>query len=156
MSPTIEETMLFIQIAHTSQTDKSGKPYWHHPVSVMNRLPENTEHDVKLAALLHDILEDTLYTAFDLLVKGYTYKTVNLVILLTFNGPFYYNGNMPYTTKIKRLIELGNVDAICIKYADMCDNTDSKRLAILPEKQRNYFINKYKEPLKMLKAAIFK
>lgn len=151
--PTIEETIERIKNAHDGQLDKAGKLYYLHPISVMNRLSDDTEIDVKLAALLHDIFEDTPVTAFDLFNQGYSEKTVNIVILLSFNE-MYYNGNMSYISKIRQLIDSGNIDAIRVKYADMCDNTDETRLIALSQKEREYFIKKYEEPLKLLKEAI--
>jgi len=76
--PTIEDTKALIARAHAKQTDKAGKPYVEHLMRVYHRSkqkrasipdhlvsPEEWEH-VLHAALLHDILEDTPYTADDL------------------------------------------------------------------------------------------
>src|SRR5450755_2861043 len=69
--PTVESTIEFIKSAHAGQVDKAGVAYWHHPVSVMKRLGTDALDDYKLAALLHDVIEDTKYGASDLRAMGY-------------------------------------------------------------------------------------
>ena len=53
--------------AHEGQIDKSGKPYIGHPVRVMNRVEGERE---RMAAVLHDVIEDTRVTAEDLRAAG--------------------------------------------------------------------------------------
>jgi hypothetical protein len=65
--PTVDETIAFIKRAHAGQVDKAGNPYWQHPVSVMGRLGPDATESEKLAALLHDVIEDTDHAAADLL-----------------------------------------------------------------------------------------
>jgi hypothetical protein len=43
---------------HDGQRDKNGEPYIAHCVRVMLRLPPNASLDEKIAALLHDAVED--------------------------------------------------------------------------------------------------
>src|SRR5438477_7402644 len=55
--------------AHAGQTDKlGGMPYALHPLRVMNRV--EGEH-AKMAAVLHDVVEDTPVTADDLRRAGF-------------------------------------------------------------------------------------
>ncbi|MEI9902771.1 MAG: hypothetical protein WDN06_01410 [Asticcacaulis sp.] len=68
--PSIDETICIHQDAHDGQVDASGHDYYLHPMAVMKRLPEGADHEVKLAALLHDVLEDTPYTRQNLLDRG--------------------------------------------------------------------------------------
>lgn len=148
--PTIESTIEFIKKAHEGQVDKAGRPYWEHPVRVMNKLPVAAYpgDDVRLAALLHDILEDTTYTKQDLLAMGYSEATVEIVELLT-NRP-----GRNYLDKIRGIILSGNRGAILVKYADILDNTDSKRVALLSPLQQERLEKKYHEPLFLLMRAI--
>lgn len=124
--PTIEDTIVFIQKAHAGQFDKGGEEYWRHPVSVMKRLGPNAPVNYRLAALLHDVLEDTEYTAIDLLDLGYPPEVVNAVALLT------KPKGIPYLDAIRRLIDSGNNIAVAVKIADNQDNLDPARVAKLP------------------------
>ncbi|MDX1975862.1 MAG: hypothetical protein SFT92_09350 [Rickettsiales bacterium] len=62
LQPTTEDLIDFIKVAHAGQIDKgAGKPYWEHPVAVMNELPDFASPELKAAALLHDVKEDTAF-----------------------------------------------------------------------------------------------
>jgi hypothetical protein len=147
---TIDETKVFIQKAHAGQVDKSGKDYYLHPIAVMERLPEHTALDVKLAALLHDVLEDTTYTRQDLLAMGYSERTIAAVEAVT-QKP---GDQRSYGEKIDDLIAQGNPDAIMVKFADMSENTDPVRLAALEPDVRERLERKYAEPKTALAKAV--
>ena len=53
----LQDAIIFATQAHEKQTDKAGLPYILHPISVMNRIPEE---DVvgRTVAILHDVMED--------------------------------------------------------------------------------------------------
>ncbi len=148
--PTIEETISFIKDAHAGQVDKAGKAYYHHPVAVMRRLPSDIDDDVKMAALLHDVIEDTSYTRQRLAELGYSERTLDAVELVT-QKP---DDARPYAEKIDAIIASGNRDAIEVKFADMSENFDPSRLAALEPERRDYFIQKYSGPIEALKAAL--
>lgn len=147
--PTIGQTIDFIIRAHAGQLDKSGKPYHLHPISVMERLDENAPVEYKLAALLHDVLEDTDYTRDDLAELGYCPEVLDIVELVTFE-----KDHIPYPAKIRGIIESGNEGAIRVKFADMSDNSSRERLVDLPEEDQQRLRRKYQFPLQMLKAAV--
>ena len=148
--PSIEETIAFIKRAHAGQTDDSGLDYYFHPIAVMNRLPAEADLEVRLAALLHDVLEDTPHTRQDLLDLGYSERTVAAVEWVT-KAP---DDTRSYPEKIAAIIAGGNRDAILIKFADMSENSDPDRLALLPAERRDYFARKYGGPLDALRAAL--
>jgi len=53
--------------AHEGQTRSSGDPYITHPVAVSSILADmKLDHETLMAALLHDVIEDTEYTKEDL------------------------------------------------------------------------------------------
>ena len=60
-----EKTIEFIRRAHAGQVDKGGQPYHLHPMAVAELLPPESDEDEYLAALLHDVLEDTDVTESD-------------------------------------------------------------------------------------------
>ncbi len=148
--PSIEDTIAFIEKAHAGQVDKSGEAYFHHPIAVMNRLPASTDDEVRLAALLHDVLEDTSYTRQQLADLGYSERTLNAVELVTHQS----GDKRSYPEKIDAIIASGNRDAIEIKFADMSENSDPARLELLDADSREYFARKYAGPIQALRAAL--
>jgi guanosine-3',5'-bis(diphosphate) 3'-pyrophosphohydrolase len=141
--PTIEETISFIQKAHAGQTDKAGNDYYLHPVVVMKRLPGDVDDEVRLAALLHDVLEDTPYSRQQLSEMGYTERTLDAVELVTHKS----GDQRTYAEKINGIIASANRDAIQVKLADMSENSDPARLALLDSAKREYLLEKYSAPL---------
>jgi len=65
---------------HEHQLDKSGKPYILHPLKVMSHF---TDPKDMMAAILHDIIEDTPVTIDDLYGYGIPYDVVTTVIALS-------------------------------------------------------------------------
>ena len=148
--PTIEETIAFIEKAHAGQTDRAGEPYYLHPIAVMRRLPPGVDDEVRLAALLHDVIEDTAYTREALSALGYSQRTLDAVDWVT-QAP---GDARPYAEKIDALIAGGNRDALQVKLADMSENADPVRLARLDAESRDHFTRKYTAPLAALRAAL--
>lgn len=66
--------------AHEGQLDKAGVPYILHPLHVANDV--ETE-ELQVVALLHDVIEDTDWTAEDLIRNGIPEELVKVVCLLT-------------------------------------------------------------------------
>ena len=63
----IEEAYELAEKAHAGQTRQTGEPYIIHPVSVAYILAElEMDKEGVMAALLHDVVEDTGYTLEDL------------------------------------------------------------------------------------------
>jgi len=147
--PGIEETIAFIVKAHAGQTDKSGRDYHHHPIAVMQRLTDCGE-DLRLAALLHDVLEDTPYTRQDLAAMGYSARALDIVEQVT-KVP---GDKRTYAEKIAALIALGDADVMRLKLADMSENMDPERLALLAPEKQAFFLEKYSAPLAALRAAL--
>jgi (p)ppGpp synthase/HD superfamily hydrolase len=116
----------------------------------MNRLPEGSALEVKLAALLHDVLEDSKYTRDNLHAMGYSDRTLDIVELVT-GKP---QDPRSYDERIAALIATGNKDAILVKFADMSENTDPERLAALRPEVRKYLENKYAKPKQALANAL--
>ena len=111
---TILNTIRFIQAAHGDQM-YGDKPYWTHPVNVANigTLHDlNFDEDCYIAALLHDIVEDTNYTLEDLLSMGYSESVVEAVSYVTKNPDITYQEN------IDNIIRGGSVTAMRVKYFD--------------------------------------
>jgi (p)ppGpp synthase/HD superfamily hydrolase len=105
-----------------------------------------TCEDIRLAALLHDALEDTRITRHDLAAMGYSDRTLDIVELLT------KRDRRPYPEYIASL--RGNMDAVAVKIADLEDNLDPERLARLTPEKRARFVAKYTGPLVALRLWI--
>ena len=70
----------FAAAAHEDQVDKSGAPYILHPLRIMMRLREAGFAEAYLiAAVLHDVVEDTPVTMED--IQAHFSKRVSLAVL---------------------------------------------------------------------------
>ena len=79
----IEHVVNFMKATHQHQTRKSGHPYYTHTLSVAKYASEHSkEPDIVIAALLHDIVEDTGMTLEEIDVR-FGPKVEKLVRLLS-------------------------------------------------------------------------
>ncbi len=153
MRTTFETTLSFIRyIAHAGIVDKGGVPYWQHPVRVAmnigNLFPEHAQdEEILMAALLHDVMEDTEYEYADLAKMGYTERTLNICQWLDKNSIRYQN--MTYLGKIKYMAAQAPEEVLVVKMADLTDNMDESRPWPLPANQKA----RYKKALGMLLLA---
>jgi (p)ppGpp synthase/HD superfamily hydrolase len=144
---TFEETLEFIKGAHAGQT-YGDQPYWTHPLQVANVLYRelNGHGDEILAALLHDVVEDTEYSLSDLSSIGFNEETLEIVDLLT-KQPGSYEEN------IQRIIDSGNKSAMRVKLADnMVNNSGDK--SHMSQERRDRLNKKYKMSMTMLQNAL--
>jgi (p)ppGpp synthase/HD superfamily hydrolase len=138
--PTFEETLTFIRNdAHADVMDKGGVPYWQHPLRVATNVgilfPELADdEEVLIAALLHDVLEDTECDYSGLINDGYTHRTLDICWWLDKNCIHYRD--MTYLQKIQYLADHGPLEALQVKYADLTDNTNELRGYELKASQR--------------------
>ena len=59
----IKRAFVIARDAHEGQFRSSGEPYITHPVAVASIIAEmHLDHEAVMAALLHDVIEDTPYT----------------------------------------------------------------------------------------------
>ena len=66
----VEEAFVFAKDAHEGQMRSSGEPYITHPVAVAKILSEiNLDHQTIMAALMHDVIEDTPVTEEEMTEK---------------------------------------------------------------------------------------
>lgn len=147
--PGIEETIEFMRKAHGGQVDKGGAPYYEHPLRVMMRLGEGATLAEKIAALLHDVLEDTGFGAEELKRRGYSEEIIEIVRLVSEN---HFPG-LTYLQHIRALVGIGNLSAMKVKLADIADNMAPSRVAILPG-ELTYLVGRYGKAKKILAAAL--
>ena len=140
-----DRALLLVSDLFQDKKDKAGFPYINHLIRVSVKL--DTE-ELRIAGLLHDVLEDTSITKDDLRELGFSNRVISIIEGVTNKVGENYND------KIKRIIDNGDMDVIKLKYSDMSDNADKKRLAKLSIITRNRLINKYKDNLELLKKAL--
>lgn len=121
-----EQTKQAMKLAydmHHGQTDRSGLPYIHHVLHVAEQMPDEI---TTVAALLHDIVEDTTLTLDELYAKGFPPEVVEAVRCLT------RDPNMSYVDYIDALHD--NPIAVNVKLADLEHNRDLTRLKRVSQK----------------------
>ena len=124
--------------AHDRQYDKAGKPYIFHPLRVMMNVESM---DAKIVAVLHDIIEDTNLTVYDLVMEGFSNEIIDAIECLT------KRENEDYMDFIRRC-KTNDIVKI-VKLADIEDNSDLSRIENPTEEdyERN---RKYKKAINEL------
>lgn len=102
---------------HERQLDKGNMPYIMHPIRVSERCKSP---EAKIAALLHDTLEDSELTTANITRSGISDEIASIVYLLT------RQKHDTYEKYIKNLSS--NKIAVEVKIADLEDNMDITRL----------------------------
>ena len=125
--------------AHAGTTDRGGKAYILHPISVMMRCETDEE---KIVAILHDVVEDTDWTFDALREEGFSETIIEALKTVT-----KHSEDEDYDEFIRR--SLKNETGRKVKIADLRENLDVTRIGELTEKDIERF-NKYKRALKTL------
>ena len=110
---TYEDALELALRAHRGQKDKVGEPYIRHPVRVAERVEGD---DARVVALLHDVLEDTGWTAADLREAGVDDATLDAIELLT------RTPGQDYAAYVAAAA--GHPLARAVKLADVADNLE--------------------------------
>lgn len=118
-SEKVKKAALIAYNAHKDQSDKGGYPYIMHPIHIAEQM--KTE-DETIAALLHDVIEDT-DIGFDYLKKeGFSDTVINCLKILT------KDPNEDYMDYIRKIKKTGGI-ALKIKKADMAHNMIAERIS---------------------------
>ncbi|MDX5526100.1 phosphohydrolase [Streptomyces sp. DE06-01C] len=141
---TVQEVDALVGGAHAGQVDKIGVPYVEHVRAVAAGLaPLGPE--LQMAGLLHDIIEDTDWTADQLRGIGIPSSVVATVEAVT-NQP-----GVLYAEKIQRITADRN--ATLVKISDNAHNSHPDRAAQLPDEKRMRLAAKYRAARDVLWAA---
>lgn len=116
-SSLIERAIAIALTAHSGQVDKAGAPYILHPLRLMVQM--DTE-DEQLAALLHDVVEDSDLTLDDLRDEGLPESVLAALALLT------HQAGEDYEDYVRRIAD--NPLARKVKLADLADNMRLDRI----------------------------
>lgn len=108
--------------------DKSGQPYILHCLHVMYKMPAD-DPELRIIAVLHDLIEDTDVTIADLRELGYSDRVLVALTLLT------HDLAVPYDDYIKDIAR--HDDARRVKLADLDHNSRVTRLKGLRKKDHD-------------------
>lgn len=141
----IRHAVDFAKMAHGDQIRKSGEPYIIHPLQVAQILTNyHADEDTLIAAVLHDVPEDTNFTLEDV-EKEFGKKIAYLVEGITKLSKVYYRHDMAerQVESLKKLFihSAEDIRVILIKLADRLHNMrtlqfiskDEKRIRIAKE-----------------------
>lgn len=174
MRMTLADCVALAEFAHRNQYDKAGEPYIKHPKRVLaNVQAQGAQPYVQMAAVLHDVTEDTPFTPQMLLDLGVPEAAVNLVELL--DRDYSAKRHKDLITHCFRLKNrqsewIGGMEdawkypapefyyheirkspgALMVKLADIMDNLQPWRLLYLPEKDQARLQKKYRDAIERL------
>lgn len=142
MSKTLLQKAIHIaEKAHSGQLDKSGSPYIEHVLRVMDA---GVTTDEKIAGVLHDVIEDSDWTAEALAAEGFPPHIVTALHHLT-----HLPEKESYEEYIARVKK--NSLAVAVKLNDLTDNMDIRRLPYLSDKDVKR-LKRYLKAYKKLKG----
>jgi (p)ppGpp synthase/HD superfamily hydrolase len=124
--PTLEDAITLAMEAHRGQKDKVGEPYILHPLRVMFRVGWDAPEAARIAAVLHDVVEDSPIQLRDLRRLGYSEDVLAAVELLS------RRPEDSYEQFIERV--LPNSIARRVKRANLEDNMELRRLPTVTAK----------------------
>jgi hypothetical protein len=138
---TLETAIEIAARAHAGQVDKAGAPYIFHPLRLMLAVTTPFE---RMAAVLHDTVEDTNISLTDLRGAGFPAEVLDAVDVLT------KRAGEKRLDAARRATE--NQIALVVKLADVTDNMDLSRIP-KPTNQDYERLKEYEEVIKVLLAA---
>jgi hypothetical protein len=141
---TLENAIALAVEKHRGQVDKAGAPYILHPLRVM--LAVSSEHE-RMAAVLHDVVEDCGVTLDDLRERGFPEAVVEAVEALT-KRPDEHGPDRYFS-----FVERAGQDEIArvVKLADIEDNMDLSRIDA-PTEDDLVRVERYRKARKLLEA----
>ena len=116
---------LICKQAHKGQYDRGGKPYYLHPYTVADLCKRRKD---KIVAYLHDVIEDTNVTYYELRACGFGETILAALKAIT------HIKSMPYMEYLA--IVKTNKIATRVKIADMIHNSDISRIHNPTEKDK--------------------
>ncbi len=139
---TLERAIAIACEAHAGQVDKAGQPYILHPLRVMLRVQGAHE---RMAAVLHDVVEDTAVTLEHLASEGFEAVVLEAVDALT---------KRPGENRLQAAARAAlHPVALQVKLADNAENMDLSRIAHPTEKDLAR-VEEYKAVRALLLAAL--
>jgi (p)ppGpp synthase/HD superfamily hydrolase len=158
---TLSDAIALAEFAHRNQFDKAGLPYIDHPRRVLAKVQaQGGLPYVQMAAILHDVTEDTTFTYQMLLDLGFSEAVVRLVRLLDrhdslarYNSDLWQGLNISDTLDSTAFYYDGiksDKGAVMVKLADIEDNLSPWRLSYLSEETQARLQKKYAKAKEIL------
>jgi len=120
---TLERAILIAAQAHLGQRDKGGAPYILHPLRMMMRMESEA---AMMAAVLHDVVEDSDWTLEQLRGEGFSEEVLQAVDCLTSREGETYD---EFITRVRE-----SAIARQVKIADLEDNMNVERIGEITQK----------------------
>jgi len=140
-APTLEDAIALAAQAHRGQVDKGGEIYLFHPLRLAMRLQGEPE---RMAAVLHDVVEDTELSLQQLRDLGYPPTVVDAVDALTRREHESYEAFI--------LRAGAHPVARVVKVADIEDNLDLSRIAAPGPRDEERMV-RYRAALELLRTG---
>jgi (p)ppGpp synthase/HD superfamily hydrolase len=120
---TVERAVQIAAQAHQGQRDKAGAPYLLHPLRLMLRMESEA---AMMAAVLHDVVEDSEWTLDQLRAEGFSEEVLQAVECLTHQMGESYE---EFVARVQT-----NAIARQVKLADLEDNMNIRRMTEITPK----------------------
>lgn len=138
---TLERAIAIAAQAHNGQVDKGGQPYILHPLRVLLRVEGASE---QIAAVLHDVVEDSAFTLEHLAAEGFTADVLAALDALT---------KKPGESRVQAATRAAaNPIARAVKLADNAENSDLSRIPN-PTAKDHERLEEYRQVRAILLAA---
>lgn len=162
---TLQDCIDLATFAHRHQYDKAGEPYINHPLRVLESVKaQGAQAYVRMAAVLHDVTEDTPFTPQMLIDLGVPEAAVEIVKLVDRGESerYHFAADYPGGLNLTMTGQRSQVDyfyydaikknpgAVQVKLADIGDNLQPWRLAYLPPSTQERLRNKYAKAIEQL------
>lgn len=136
-----------VEILFKNKIDKGGHSYIGH----LTRVASSSSDDIdKAIRLLHDVIEDTDYTAIDLINYGFPTEVVTAVEIVS------RKNSETYKEFIDRICDSNNTRAIRTKIADLNDNMDLSRIPNPTQRDYDRVLKRYMPAHKQLTQKLQK
>ena len=134
----LKQAYLVAREAHDGQMRSSGEPYITHPVAVaLNLAKMNLDHETLMAALLHDVIEDTATTK-DELAELFGHTVAELVEGVSKLDKLKFDNKEEMQAENFRKMVLAMVQDIRVILIKLADRTHNMRTlgSLRPDKRR--------------------
>lgn len=129
--------LLIALMAHGTKADRQGVPYIQHPIRVSMNPKLDKDMYARAASLVHDVIEDTALTLFQMRELGVCEKIIDYLSYMTHDPIYTYEEYIDRMIAVFKTSPLYWEGLLLFKQADMEDNSNIKRNATLdvnPEK----------------------